>query len=326
MSNFVVLHSTAEWAAKFAASGKRSVISIGNFDGLHLGHQKILRTVVSRARASGSLAAVVTFDPHPVKVLRPVQAPQLLETLQQRLDGFAACGLDAALVLHFDAAVAALPPETFVRDILADPLRVQAILVGSTFRFGFRQAGDVTMLKRLGSQLDFTVEVVEPVIRDGQVISSTAIRNAVAEGRVADAATLLGRPFALSGEIVKGAGRGSTILVPTLNLAPQQELIPASGVYATETRVAGQLYRSATNIGFRPTFNGTARSIESHLFDFSQQITQGPLEVRFWQRLRDERKFAGPEELLRQIAADLDQARAFFQRLDSSPAAPAPRT
>jgi riboflavin kinase/FMN adenylyltransferase len=322
VSNFVWLRSTAEWTAKFAASGKRSVLSIGNFDGLHLGHQQILRSVVSRARASGSIAAVVTFDPHPVKVLRPTQAPLLLETLQQRLDGFAACGLDAALVLHFDAAVAALPPETFVRDILADPLRARAILVGANFRFGFRQAGDVNLLEQLGRKLDFAVEIVEPVIRDGQVISSTAIRGAISQGRVAEAARMLGRPFALSGEIVKGAGRGSTVLVPTLNLAPQQELIPASGVYATETRVAGQLYRSATNIGFRPTFNGTARSIESHLFDFSQQITQGPLEVRFWERLRDERKFSGPEELLRQIAADLDQARAFFQRLDSSTPSP----
>src|SRR4029079_15270881 len=131
-----------------------------------------------------------------------------------------------------------------------------------------------------------------------QIISSTAIRNAVGEGRVAEAARLLGRPFALSGDITKGAGRGSTVLVPTLNLAPEQELIPANGVYATETHVQGQLYRSVTNIGVRPTFNGTRRSIESHLFDFAEQVSSGRLEVRFWERLRDERKFAGPDELL----------------------------
>ena len=319
MTSFAVLHSTAEWAAHYAVPPvKRSVISIGNFDGLHLGHQQILRSVVSRARATDSLAAVVTFDPHPVKVLRPAQAPLLLQTLDQRLAGFAAFGLDAALVLRFDAALAALPAETFVRDILVNPLRARTILVGANFRFGFRQTGDVTLLQQLGRELDFTVEIVEPVIRDAQVISSTAIRSAVTDGRVAQAARLLGRPFALSGEIVKGAGRGSQVLVPTLNLAPQQEIIPAVGVYATETRVAGHLYRSATNIGFRPTFNGTGRTIESHLFDFSQQVPQGPLEVRLWERLRDERKFSGPQELLRQIAIDLDEARAFFQRLDAA--------
>jgi riboflavin kinase/FMN adenylyltransferase len=316
---FAVFHTTSEWAARFGASGRRAIISIGNFDGLHLGHQKILRGVVDRARDSGAIAAVVTFDPHPVKVLRPAQAPLLLETMQQRLAGFAALSLDAALVLHFDATLAGLPAEDFVRRILVDPVRASAILVGAAFRFGFHQAGDVALLKQMGAQLDFTVEVVEPVICDGQVISSTAIRKAIAEGHVAAAARLLGRPFALTGQVVRGAGRGATVLVPTLNLAPEQELIPASGVYATETVVDGHLYRSATNIGFRPTFNGTHRSIESHLFEFSRQIIEGPLEVRFWERLREERRFNSPDELLAQIRSDLDHARAYFRLRDASP-------
>jgi len=324
VSNFVALGSPAEWIARFGAAGKRSVISIGNFDGLHLGHQKIIRSVVERARSSDALAAVVTFDPHPVKVLRPEQAPSLVQTLAQRLAAFAELGLDAALVLHFDAALASRTPEEFVRDILVEPLRALAVLVGANFRFGHRQAGNVALLTELSRRFAFAVEIVAPVVVNGEVVSSSAVRRAVREGNAVAAASLLGRPFALTGTIVRGAGRGATILVPTLNLAPEQELLPATGVYATEALLAGRLYRSATNVGFRPTFDGTHLSIESHLFDFSERVTGGRLEVRFRERLRDERKFSGPDELRRQIAADLGQAREFFRRLDRSPAAPEP--
>ena len=317
MRGFVTLHSTPDWTAHFSPA-KRAVISIGNFDGLHLGHQKILRSVVECARSKDAIAAAVTFDPHPVKVLRPQQAPSMLQTLPQRLAGFADLRLDAALVLRFDATLASHTAEQFVSEILV-PLRTSAIFVGSNFRFGHRQAGNVELLQQFGRQFDFTVEIVDPVVRHGIIISSTFIRQALAEGRVSEAADFLGRPFALTGQIVSGAGRGRTILVPTLNLAPDQELVPANGVYATEAEVGGRVYRSATNIGVRPTFAGTHRSIESHLFDFSEEISSGPLEVRFWKRLRDERKFDGPQALLQQIAADMDQARDFFQRRDVSP-------
>jgi riboflavin kinase/FMN adenylyltransferase len=320
---FVALRSTEDWKARFTGA-RRSVLSVGNFDGLHLGHQKIIRSVVERARSSDALAAVVTFDPHPVKVLRPEQAPSLVQTLAQRLAAFAELGLDAALVLHFDAALASRTPEEFVRDILVEPLRALAVLVGANFRFGHRQAGNVALLTELSRRFAFAVEIVAPVIVDGEIVSSSAVRRAVREGNVVTAASLLGRPFALTGTIARGAGRGATILVPTLNLAPEQELLPATGVYATEALLAGRLYRSATNVGFRPTFDGTHLSIESHLFDFSERVTEGRLEVRFRERLRDERKFSGPDELRRQIAADLDQAREFFRRLDRSPAAPEP--
>ncbi len=316
MSGFAVVHSPAEWSERFGASGRRAVVSIGNFDGLHLGHQEILRSVVERARACGGVATVITFDPHPVKVLRPAQPLLLIQTLEQRLADFAGLGLDAALVLKFDAALAALGPEEFVGDILVRPLRTATVLVGANFRFGHRQAGNVELLQELGKKFDFKVEIVKPMTSGGQLISSSAVRNAVAEGRAGDARQMLGRPFALTGKVEQGEGRGSTVLVPTLNLAPEQELLPKDGVYATETRVGGKLYRSATNIGTRPTFNGTRRSIESHLFDFSETVTEGPLEVRFWERLRDERKFAGVDELLRQIGADLEQARAFFRKMD----------
>jgi riboflavin kinase/FMN adenylyltransferase len=300
------------------------VLSVGNFDGMHLGHRKILRRVVERARETKSLAAVVTFDPHPLKVLRPGLAPPLVETLGQRLAHFEDVGLDAALVLRFDEALARLSPEEFAGGILGDRLHASAILVGQNFRFGYRQAGDVSLLREIGSQLGFTVEILTPVIVDGQVVSSSAVRSAVSAGSVAEAARLLGRPFALAGEIHRGTGRGSEIVVPTLNLKTEQELLPKTGVYATEVQVAGKLYRSATNVGLRPTFDGNHLTIESHLFNFKDRLTAGPLEVRFWERLRDEKKFAGPDQLLRQIAADIEQAREFFDRLDSTPPIPQP--
>jgi riboflavin kinase / FMN adenylyltransferase len=322
VNGLTVLHSTAEWMAKYGPSGRRPVISVGNFDGLHLGHQKIIREVIERARAARAIASVLTFDPHPVKVLRPAQAPPLVETLAQRLERFASSGLEAALVLRFDPALAALPAEEFVQSILVEEMRTEAILVGRNFRFGHRQQGNVAILEDMGRRLGFAVQIVDPVVVHGEVVSSTAVRRSVAEGRVADAAKLLGRPFALTGEIQPGAGRGSTILFPTLNLAPEQELLPKTGVYVTETHAEGRLYRSVTNVGFRPTFNGTHLSVESHLFEFSQRLTTGRLEVRLRERLRDEKKFSGPEELRKQIAADIEQARQFFEGLDRSSLAP----
>jgi riboflavin kinase / FMN adenylyltransferase len=317
-----MLRSTAEWAARYGSSGRRAVLSVGNFDGLHLGHQRILGQVIECAQAQQNIASVITFDPHPLKVLRPGQAPPLVETIDQRMERFAAMGLETALVLRFDRALAALSPEEFVRGVLVEELKTAAVLVGQNFRFGHRQDGNVETLTELGRRLGFSVQIVEPVAIDGEFVSSSAVRSAVTEGRVAHAARLLGRPFALTGEIIRGAGRGATVVFPTLNLAPEQELLPKVGVYATETRVEGRLYRSATNVGFRPTFDGTLLGVESHLFDFSREITEGRLEVRFWERLRDEQKFSGPAELRSQIAADLARTREFFRRCDLAAAQP----
>ena len=323
MSGFAVFRSTAEWAAQYGGSGRRAVLSVGNFDGLHLGHQKILRRVIECAAARQAISGVITFDPHPLKVLRPGEAPPLVETIDQRLERFASIGLEAALILRFDRSLAGLSPEEFVRGVLVQELNTAEVLVGQNFRFGHRQAGDIGTLAELGQRFGFSVQVVEPVVIDGEFVSSTAVRTAITEGRVAHAARLLGRPFALTGQLIRGAGRGSTVLFPTLNLAPEQELLPKVGVYATETRVEGRLYRSATNVGFRPTFDGTLLGVESHLFDFAQQLTKGQIEVRFWERLRDERKFNGPGELRTQIAADLRETREYFRRRDATATQPA---
>ncbi len=317
-----VLHSPGEWAARFGAGPRKTALTVGNFDGIHLGHQKILRGVVERARATGALAAAVTFDPHPLKLLRPAEAPPLIATLAQRLAGLEQLGIDAALVLRFDRELSQLSPEEFFRGILLEQLGLRAILVGESFRFGHQQAGDVRLLGEFGRRFGFDVEIAPPVVVRGEVVSSTAIRRAVQEGRVERAARLLGKPFLLSGEIRPGTGRGSQAVVPTLNVAPEQELRPAMGVYATETRVAGRLYRSATNVGVRPTFDGHGLTVESHLFDFSEKMTARPMEVHFWKRLREERKFSGPKALRAQIAKDLARARHFFARLDRAKARP----
>lgn len=301
-----------EWVAQLGANRKPSVVTIGNFDGVHRGHQKILQGVVERAKEGDLLAAVLTFYPHPARVLRPDAAPGLLATLQQRLSAFNKAGIDAALVMRFDAELAKVSAEDFVQRFLVGAMRARAVLVGANFRFGHRQAGDVSLLTELGSQFGFEVEVVPPLVEGGIVVSSTAIRQAVREGRMEDAQKLLGRPFALDGEIRPGTGQGRKLVVPTLNLATEQEVLPPNGVYVTEAVVGDRVYRSATNVGVRPTFDGTRLAIESHLFDFDESPTGGAMEVRFCKRLRDERKFSSPEELRDQVLKDIDEVKAYF--------------
>jgi riboflavin kinase / FMN adenylyltransferase len=315
-----VLHSAEEWIARGGAKRKPAVVTIGNFDGVHSGHQEILRRVVERAAKQDLLGAVLTFDPHPARVLRPAAAPLLLTTLEQRLHAFDEARLDAALVMRFDLEVAKISAEDFVRRFLVEAMRAQVVLVGGNFRFGHRQAGDVKLLTELGRQCGFKVEVVPPVVEAGTVVSSTAIRLAVREGRMEDAAKLLGRPFALEGEIRTGTGQGRKLVVPTLNLATEQECLPKNGVYVTETSVRGKTYRSVTNVGVRPTFDGTRLAIESHLFGFSEDVTSGRMEIRFRTRLRDEQKFAGPEALREQILRDIERAQHYFGVTVKTPA------
>jgi riboflavin kinase / FMN adenylyltransferase len=308
---FLVCNCIEDWAAH-PSCARRAAITVGNFDGLHLGHQKILRLVKERARATGHLAAVVTFDPHPMRVLQPDRAPLMIQTLAQRLAGFEEMGLDAALVLRFDQALSHVSAEDFIERILVGGLHAGAILVGDNFRFGHRGAGDVRLLAEFGKRDGFEVETIPPVEIGGQMVSSTAIRAEIACGDVAGAIPLLGREFALTGEIRGGAGRGRTILFPTLNLAPEQELLPKLGVYATESIVSGRLYSSVTNVGTRPTFNGAGVTVESHLFGFSEIHASGRMEVRFHARIRDERRFSGVDELRAQIANDIESARKYF--------------
>jgi riboflavin kinase/FMN adenylyltransferase len=307
-------HSAADWRREMGAAA--TVAAIGNFDGVHRGHQQILTRVIERARARGAQAVAATFDPHPSRILRQDSAPPLITTLGQKLALFETAGIDAALVIPFTMEFARLSPEEFARQILKETLSVSAVLVGGNFRFGHRQEGDAARLIELGEKLGFAVDLVPAVRLRGQVVSSTLVRRAVAAGRVERAGRMLGRPFALTGEIQRGTGQGRKLVVPTLNLAWEQELVPGRGVYATEAIVGGKLYRAATNVGLRPTFQGHVLTVESHLLDFSETVTAGPMEVRFWKRLRDEKKFASPQDLREQVLHDIARARRFFTRLD----------
>jgi riboflavin kinase/FMN adenylyltransferase len=308
-----IVNSGREWVERFGEARKPTVVTIGNFDGIHLGHQKILSGVLERTRAANVMGTVLTFYPHPSRVLRPETAPALLLTLEQRLERFEKAGLDATLVLQFDAELAKVSAEDFVKKYLVEILRAQEVMVGGNFRFGNRQAGDVKLLEDLGRRWNFDVKVVSPVVLSGVVVSSSAVREALQGGHVEEAARLLGRPFALEGEIRSGTGQGRQLIVPTLNLATEQECLPKNGVYATQTVVQGKAYQSVTNIGVRPTFNGTRLSIEPHLFNFAETLTSGRMEVRFHCRLRDEQKFASPEALKVQVLKDIDRAKEYFQ-------------
>jgi riboflavin kinase / FMN adenylyltransferase len=309
--SFLVFKSIEEWANGIGGD-RRTVVAVGTFDGLHVGHRKILESVRKRAHASGHLGTAVTFDPHPMRLLLPNRAPFLIQTLSQRLAGFEELGLDAALVLRFDRALSLVSAEEFIERILVQGLHASAILVGENFRFGHRGAGDVRLLGEFGKRCGFDVQIIPPVEVGGGIVSSTAIRTEIASGNVAAAIPLLGRPFSLTGEIRSGEGRGRTILFPTLNLAPEQELLPKLGVYATESILSGNTYASVTNVGTRPTFNGTGVTVESHLLGFDETVTGGRMELRILQRVRDEQKFSGVDALRAQIAQDIEAARKFF--------------
>ena len=290
------------------------VLTVGNFDGVHRGHQRILIEAVEIARSEGWRSVALTFDPHPTKVVAPERAPVLLSSMGQRLERFEQIGVDAALVMPFTQALAALSPEDFVSQIVVERLGARAVVVGSNFRFGRRHAGDVATLVELGRHYGFSGRAVEPLEIEGEVVSSTRVRNAVLEGRMERANRLLGEKFRLWGTVVRGRGVGRNLNAPTLNIEPDSELLPADGVYVTQTLdlATGELWRSVTNVGVRPTFDLAERAVETHLIsEFDGQRLER-IEVRFLKRLREERKFDSPDELRDQIMTDVAQAERLF--------------
>ena len=327
-----IVRRVEEWRAQEGAAAPhagrqagmpvpRTALAIGNFDGVHAGHQAILRRVIQSARESGALATAVTFDPHPLKILRPQHAPSLLSTLEQRLEWMEKLGLGAVLILPFTPELAQVSAEEFVERILVGALDTERIFVGENFRFGHRHAGDVALLERLAGRFGFQVEIMAAVAVDGEIVSSTSVRRAVTEGRMDAAARLLGRPYSLTGRVVAGTGRGRREVVPTMNLAPEQEVLPARGVYATETRIGEAWEASATNVGVRPTFDGGGMTVETNLLDAAESVKAERIEVRFWKWLRGEEKFASAEELRKQIGEDVRQVRGFLRELKSGSAA-----
>lgn len=308
------VNSAQEWMQRFGDARRPTVLTIGNFDGMHRGHQEILKRVLADARRKECMAAVLTFFPHPVRVLRPADAPALLSTLEQRLAAFEAAGIEAALVLRFDEALSKMGAEEFIEKYLAETMRAREVLVGDNFRFGHKQKGDVATLRALGKRFGFEVEIVGSLQVDDSVVSSTAVRTAVREGQMEDAARLLGRPFTLSGLVQSGTGQGRKLVVPTLNLKTEQELLPKRGVYVTRTIVGGESFRSVTNVGMRPTFNGAHVAVESNLFGFDQEVSSGRMEVEFLSRLRDEQKFSRVDALREQVLKDIEKAKEFHRQ------------
>ena len=292
------------------------VLALGNFDGLHRGHMKIIDRVRRRAGERAGTPAAMTFDPHPSRVLRPDKAPALLMTKEQRLEALSRSGMQGVAVVRFTHELSQWDPETFVRTVLVEWLHVVEVWVGANFLFGHERAGNYTLLRSLGARYGFRAEKIDPVRYKDFVVSSTRIRRLLAEGRVDEAGALLGHHYFVDGTVVRGAGRGRELGVPTANLATANELLPPSGVYATTATVDSVVHPSITNIGMRPTFGDVERPVvETHILDRSPDLYDQPVRLSFVQRLRDERAFPDVDALKAQIDADCRSARRLFGRI-----------
>jgi len=303
---------------------RAAVVTVGNFDGVHVGHQRLLRRVAERARETAMAAAVLTFDPHPTYVLAPDRAPKVLTPLPEKVTLIQATGVDVLWVRPFTLELSRMSPEEFLNDVLIQGLGARVVVVGPNFRFGHRQAGDVRFLMEFGRKHGVEVEVVDAMWVRGQMASSTRIRELAASGRVNLACRLLGRPFSVSGPIVSGSGIGRQHTVPTLNLAhvdrpingqPPRQL-PKTGVYVTRTRVAGSEHESVTNVGRKPTFGEHELTVEPYLLDYhGGRIEADTMEIQFLHRLRDERRFPDAASLKAQIMRDAERSLGYFRRL-----------
>lgn len=292
------------------------VLAIGNFDGLHRGHVKIIERIRRGASERGGTAVVLSFDPHPPRVLRPDKAPPLLMTPAQKREALARAGVQGLAVVRFSHELSQWEPDLFVRRVLVEWLRVAEVWVGADFLFGRNRSGNYTLLRTLGQQHGFRAEKIDPIRYKDFVVSSTRIRRLVAEGRVEEAGALLGRHFAIEGTVVEGARRGREIGFPTANLATENELLPPNGVYATFSTIDGVVRTGVTNVGVRPTFDGPpTTSVETHVLGFSGDLYGQRQELAFVQRLRDERRFPDVDALREQIAADVRRAGRLFDKL-----------
>ncbi|HBY61390.1 MAG TPA: bifunctional riboflavin kinase/FAD synthetase [Solibacterales bacterium] len=293
-----------------------AAVTIGNFDGVHAGHRQLLRTVVRLAHENHWTPAAVTFHPHPTTIVAPHRAPRLLMTPEERAAQLRSEGIERVEIVPFTAEFARKTPEEFVRDILIDRLGARAVCVGGNFRFGYRQSGDTAALRALGEQFGFETHTLGGVSVRGRLASSSEIRKLIEDGRVSLACRLLERPFALRGEVVAGRGVGSRQTVPTLNLQTSAEILPKTGVYITETEDLNERRRwpSITNVGHRPTFDAGALSIETFLLAPLEGPPPTGISVAFHRRVRDERKFASPEDLKARILRDVALAQTWFRR------------
>jgi len=301
---------------KIPSEFRDAVVTIGNFDGIHLGHGLIFEQVIAAARQEKRQALVITFDPHPKMLLHPERRPfYLITSLEEKISLLDEIGIDAVILIPFSLEFAKTTAETFIRDILWDKLHIRKIFIGHDYTFGRGKEGNEAYLVLQGSKLGFDVDVVNAFTINSGIVSSTRIRNAILEGDVKTAASLLGRPYNLSGPVVVGHRRGAGLGFPTANIDPEKVLVPARGVYAVIVELDGQRYQGVLNIGYNPTFADEKRSVEVHLLDFDGNIYGMTLEVLFIERIRDEVKFDGPDKLVAQIRQDIDRARIILKPL-----------
>jgi riboflavin kinase/FMN adenylyltransferase len=292
------------------------VLALGNFDGLHRGHQKIIERIRRGAADRGGSAVVLTFDPHPPRVVRPDKAPPLLMTTAQKLRALDRAGVHGAAVVRFTPALSQWTPDAFVKAVLVDWLRVAEVWVGADFLFGRDRAGNFSTLRTLGLQYGFRVEKIDPVRYKEFVVSSTRIRRLVSEGRVDEAGALLGHHYTIDGVVVEGARRGRELGFPTANLSTENDLVPPTGVYATAFDLGGTRWPSITNIGVRPTFESAGVvTVETHVLGLQREIYGAAVSLSFVQRLRDERRFPDVDALKEQIEADVRRARRLFDNI-----------
>ncbi|MGC9967907.1 MAG: bifunctional riboflavin kinase/FAD synthetase [Syntrophobacteraceae bacterium] len=294
---------------------KNPAITIGNFDGVHMGHQALFRRVKQWAEELNGESIVVTFDPHPLEVLFPEKAPSFITSHRQKLDLIASCGIDATIVIPFDHEFSRMSAREFVEVILVEKIGTRAIVVGHDYLFGHSREGDIPFLRQLGEQYGFKVEIVTAIRMNSTPVSSTSIRQMIASGNVREANKLLGRPFEVSGTVIEGRKRGVGLGFPTANIRMPAMASPRTGVYAVEAEVDGKRYGGAANLGYNPTFGDSELSLEAHLFDFNQDIYGKPITIRFIDRLRDEKRFSGPEELSAQIKKDVETARRVLAQM-----------
>jgi len=291
------------------------VVALGNFDGVHRGHLKLVEQVRRRAGERGGTPAAMIFDPHPPKVLRPDKAPPLLMTFDQKVEAFERAGLQGVAVVEFTAELSRWEPEVFVETVLIDWLRVAEVWVGANFLFGRDRSGTFTLLKTIGDDRGFRVEKIDPVLYKDFVVSSTRIRHLVTEGRVDEAGALLGHHYFIDGTVVRGDGRGVALGCPTANLVTDNELMPAYGIYATLAIVGDVTYPAVTSLGIRPTIGDNRLTVETHLLEGGRDLYGERMRVAFVKWLREERRYDGLEPLRAQIALDCADARSLHRRL-----------
>lgn len=298
-----------------AEIARPTVLTLGVFDGLHLGHQLIMQTVVESARAIGAVPTVITFEPHPRAVLHPESAPPLLQTFDQKIEALGVLGIEQTIVIHFDQAFAEIRARDFLIDVVVDRLHAKEVYLGRGFAFGHNREGNIGLLRQVSDRLGFRADEVPEVRLRGRRVSSSRIRELLHHGQVNLARRMLGRPYGVEGRVVRGAERGAGLGFPTANLQPQNRVIPRGGVYVTATLIDGQWRRSVTNIGTRPTFESAAQSsVETFVMNWSGDLYGDVVRTRFLYRLRDEKKFASVDELKSQIERDVARAGHYFKR------------